>query len=118
MNILIKFPVNYLCNWKSTEPTGTTYICIYIGCSYLAYPIVAPSIESQLVVQALRLNTLSKLTFTDSKRFDSLVQDVFTGVPFKDLQYLELEGALREACQEANLVIIESQVSCMFGTCA
>ena len=66
------------------------------------------------MVQALRLNTLSKLTFADSKRFDSLVKDVFTGVPFKDLEYLELEAALREACQEANLIIIESQVGTDF----
>ncbi len=58
----------------------------------------------------MRLNTLSKLTFADSKRFDSLVQDVFTGVPFKDLEYMELESALREACQEANLMVIETQV--------
>ena len=62
------------------------------------------------MVQALRLNTLSKLTFADSKRFDSLVKDVFTGVPFKDLEYLELDAALREACLEANLIVIESQV--------
>ena len=69
------------------------------------------SVEYQLVVQALRLNTLSKLTFADSKRFDSLVKDVFPGVSFKDLEYLELEAALKEACQEANLMVIESQVS-------
>ena len=69
------------------------------------------SVEYQLVVQALRLNTLSKLTFADSKRFDSLVRDVFPGVSFKDLEYLELEAALKEACHEANLVVIESQVS-------
>ena len=33
-----------------------------------------------LVVQALQLNTLSKLTFADSKRFNSLVADVFVDV--------------------------------------
>ena len=76
----------------------------------LSVATVSTSVESELVVQALRLNTLSKLTFADSKRFDSLVKDVFTGVPFKDLEYLELEAALREACQEANLIVIESQV--------
>ncbi len=71
---------------------------------------VSSGLESQLVVQALRVNTLSKLTFADSKRFDSLVQDVFVGVPFKDIEYLELDKALRDACQDANLVVIESQV--------
>ena len=62
------------------------------------------------MVQALRLNTLSKLTFADSKRFDALVKDVFLGVPFKDVEYMDLENALREACRENNLVVIESQV--------
>ena len=63
------------------------------------------------MVQALRLNTLSKLTFSDSKRFDSLVRDVFRGIPFHDVEYQDLEAALREACQVCNMVIIESQVS-------
>ena len=40
--------------------------------------------EAEIVVQALRLNTLSKLTFTDSIRFDDLVKDVFTGVAFNN----------------------------------
>ena len=74
---------------------------------------VDPSVECRLVVQALRLNTLSKLTFADSKRFDALVKDVFLGVPFKDVEYMDLENALREACQESNLVVIESQVLMM-----
>ena len=62
------------------------------------------------MVQALRLNTLSKLTFADGKRFDALVRDVFPGVPFRDVDYHALETALREACSENNLVVIESQV--------
>lgn len=62
------------------------------------------------MVQALRLNTLSKLTFADSKRFDALVRDVFLGVPFRDVEYEDLEAALRESCLESNLVVIESQV--------
>ena len=62
------------------------------------------------MVQALRLNTLSKLTFADSKRFDALVKDVFLGVPFREVEYKDLEAALREACLESNLVVIESQV--------
>ena len=74
---------------------------------------VDPSVECRLVVQALRLNTLSKLTFADSKRFDALVKDVFLGVPFKDVEYMDLENALQEACQESNLVVIESQVRMM-----
>ena len=62
------------------------------------------------MVQALRLNTLSKLTFADSKRFDSLVKDVFPGVAIKEGGHTDLEKALREVCKEINLIMIEPQV--------
>ena len=47
---------------------------------------VDSELEAKLVVQALRINTLSKLTFTDGSRFDSLVSDVFPGIDFKDIE--------------------------------
>ena len=78
-------------------------------CTLLIFSVEA-AVEYRLVVQALRLNTLSKLTFADGKRFDQLVQDVFPGIPFRDVEYVELESALREACLEQNLVIIDAQV--------
>ena len=62
------------------------------------------------MVQALRLNTLSKLTFADRQSFDALVHDVFTGVEFRDVEYGTLEAALREASREHNLVVIDRQV--------
>ena len=78
---------------------------------HLTLYVVDSGVEYRIVVQALRLNTLSKLTFADSKRFDSLVKDVFPGVPFRDVEYVELEAALREACVEQNLVVIDAQVN-------
>lgn len=68
-------------------------------------------LEAKLVVQALRINTLSKLTFTDSSRFDALVQDVFPGVDFKDIEYEELATAYREVCKEKHLLVNEMQVT-------
>ena len=67
-------------------------------------------VEVRIVVQVLRLNTLSKLTFADSQRFDALVHDVFPGVVFSDVEYGRLETALREAGRDSNLVIIDRQV--------
>ncbi|KAL3878520.1 hypothetical protein ACJMK2_030860 [Sinanodonta woodiana] len=67
-------------------------------------------LETKLVVQALRINTLSKLTFSDSVRFDSLVRDVFPGIEFKDIEYETLAEAIRQVCKETNLVINEMQV--------
>ena len=66
--------------------------------------------EANLVVQALRINTLSKLTFSDSLRFDALVKDVYPGVEFKDIEYENVAAAFREVCKENNLVINENQV--------
>ncbi|TRY83670.1 hypothetical protein DNTS_027964 [Danionella cerebrum] len=66
--------------------------------------------ESRLVVQALRLNTMSKLTFSDCSRFDSLLKDVFPAVDFQDVEYEELRSALLAVYEEANLEIIPSQL--------
>ncbi|RDD40688.1 Cytoplasmic dynein 2 heavy chain 1 [Trichoplax sp. H2] len=67
-------------------------------------------LEGKLVVQALRINTLSKLTFTDSKRFDALIQDVFQGIPFSGTGYEKLAESIRQVCQEFNLSVNERQV--------
>ncbi|XP_058489723.1 dynein cytoplasmic 2 heavy chain 1 isoform X2 [Solea solea] len=66
--------------------------------------------ESSLVVQALRLNTMSKLTFTDSSRFDALVKDVFSGVNFTDVEDQILMQALEHVYKEARLELIPSQL--------
>ncbi|CAG5115632.1 unnamed protein product, partial [Candidula unifasciata] len=68
------------------------------------------ALEAKLVVQALRINTLSKLTFSDGFRFDSLVKDVFPGIEFKDIEYETLGTAFREVCAEHNLIVNEKQV--------
>ena len=67
-------------------------------------------IETNVVVQALRVNTLSKLTFADSKRFDALVLDVFPGVDVKGVEYEQLAEALKSAAQGSNLVIMDTQI--------
>ncbi len=71
---------------------------------------VDESKESTLVVQALRLNTLSKLTFSDSKRFDALVRDVFPGVELHGIIFEHLVEALNESAKELNIILTETQV--------
>ncbi len=70
----------------------------------------AKKTEAEIVVSALRLNTLSKLTFGDSIRFDALVRDVFSGVEFQSAGYEQLKQAVRESCAELGLVVNDSQV--------
>ena len=71
--------------------------------------------EAKLVVQSLRINTLSKLTFSDSARFDGLLRDVFPGVEFKDIEYESLAEAIRAVCKESNLAVNEAQVGWLFS---
>lgn len=72
------------------------------------------SAESSLVVQALRLNTLSKLTFADSRRFDALVADVFAGVQLQSVENPALKQALQESAAELNLEMNEAQIGKSF----
>lgn len=66
------------------------------------------------MVQALRINTLSKLTFSDCARFNALMKDVFPGIEFKDIEYEELAEAIRSVCKEANLRVNEIQVGTLY----
>lgn len=38
---------------------------------------VTPAAEAELLIKAIRVNTLSKLTFDDASRFVGLLNDVF-----------------------------------------
>ena len=44
-------------------------------------------IESELLIKAIRINTLSKLTFTDMRKFKFLLSDIFPGISSKDIVY-------------------------------
>jgi dynein heavy chain 2, cytosolic len=57
---------------------------------------VSPESEKQLLIKAIRVNTLSKLTFEDGQRFVKLLGDIFPGVPSEDIAHAELEAAIKE----------------------
>ena len=67
--------------------------------------------ETVICVQALRLNTLSKLTFIDMQRFEGIIKDVFPGIEPIDVSYEEIESAIKEACKEMHLQIMPRQVA-------
>ena len=66
--------------------------------------------EVEIVVQALRLNTLSKLTFADSVRFDALIRDVFLNVTFNNEGYEDLKNSIRESYADLDLKVNENQI--------
>jgi dynein heavy chain 2 len=50
--------------------------------------------EAVLLIKAIRINTMSKLTYSDGKKFEKLLNDVFPGVECLDIQYPELKLAI------------------------
>eukprot|EP00048_Salpingoeca_helianthica_P012918 m.191084 g.191084 ORF g.191084 m.191084 type:complete len:4245 (+) comp15437_c5_seq48:84-12818(+) len=71
---------------------------------------VPPTVEAELIVQAVRVNTLSKLTYSDALRFDALVKDIFPGTQLADIEYPALTQALRDAYTHLGLQYSEKQV--------
>ena len=67
--------------------------------------------ECELLIKAIRINTLSKLTFTDMRKFKFLLGDIFPGVESKDIVYEEIEGAIRTVIEEMKLSYNEAQVA-------
>ena len=106
-NCLSRLQCSNFYTFSSQSVTCFDYSVMIECCVILS---VNANVEARLVVQAVRVNTLSKLTFADSKRFDALVRDIFPGVDFKGVEYAELADALRAAAQESNLMVMETQV--------
>lgn len=73
---------------------------------------ITEQLEREMLIKAVRVNTLPKLTFDDCVAFLALVGDVFPGVASADIKYMELEAAIREVmCTKPfNLEFDEKQV--------
>ncbi|GMH82520.1 hypothetical protein TrST_g11065 [Triparma strigata] len=68
--------------------------------------------EAELLIKAIRVNTLSKLTYNDTISFLSLIGDIFVGVKSADVEGGELEKAIRQVMVEKPflLSVEDSQV--------
>ena len=66
--------------------------------------------EAELVVQGVRANTISKLTFDDLQQFNSICFDVFNGVNFKEVYNEELTRAMLQVCEELKLSVNQLQL--------
>ena len=67
--------------------------------------------EAELLIKAIRVNTMSKLTFSDSKKFENLMTNIFLGVSVEDVKYEDLTKAISETLKEMNFNYVERQVS-------
>lgn len=67
--------------------------------------------EMEIAVQAIRSNTLSKLTVSDGKRFDMLILDVFPNTNAATVVHPSLEEKLREAFSTNGFVANDRQIA-------
>ena len=68
---------------------------------------IAPATEYEILIKAVRVNTLSKLTFGDTSKFLALIGDVFPGVHSSDIAGGDLEVAIREVMKEKPFFLVE-----------
>ena len=64
--------------------------------------------EAGLLIKAIRINTMSKLTYTDSRKFTGLCDDLFPGVEIEDIIYESLTKAIHETLEEMRLDRVDS----------
>lgn len=67
-------------------------------------------IESEIILQSLYINTLSKLTFDDTRLFSGLINDIFPGCEGREVTYAEMEEAIKKAVNFLGLQWIPSQI--------
>ena len=72
--------------------------------------VIDESLESQLLVRALRVCTLPKLAHVDVARFNALVGDVFVGVRVDDSGDANMEAAIRAAMSDMGLEVVDAHV--------
>lgn len=56
-----------------------------------------------MLIKSIRVNTISKLTYTDSRKYEYLQADMFPGIKSEDIAYEKLHEAIRESLKELKL---------------
>lgn len=96
---------------SSTVPCSSRRVAIKAPSSTTASRCAPHSVgAAQVLIRALRINTLSKLTHGDTAAFNSLVNDVFPGATVSDVAYDELEAAVKAVLAEEKLEVLPLQV--------
>uniref|UniRef100_A0AC35UGK5 Cytoplasmic dynein 2 heavy chain 1 n=1 Tax=Rhabditophanes sp. KR3021 TaxID=114890 RepID=A0AC35UGK5_9BILA len=70
--------------------------------------------EAKVVVQALCLNTLSKLTYLDAIKFQALLGDIFHDVPTKSAEFPYLLESLKKVSDEKGIALSPNQIKKIF----
>ncbi|KAL3101915.1 hypothetical protein niasHS_003324 [Heterodera schachtii] len=70
--------------------------------------------ETEMVVQQLQLNTLSKLTFADARRFRVLLDGIFPGTKREAAQFADLVEPIRKASEHFQMRTTNAQLQKLF----
>jgi dynein heavy chain 2 len=68
---------------------------------------VTEEMEYEILIKAVRVNTLSKLTFQDTAKFLALIGDIFPGIKSADITGGELEEAIIQVMKEKPFFCVE-----------
>lgn len=68
---------------------------------------ISTDLEYEILIKAVRVNTLSKLTYADTNKFLALVADVFPGIKSADISGGELEEAIVQVMKEKPFFLVE-----------
>lgn len=62
------------------------------------------------MIKTIRINTMSKLTYADSIKFEGILADMFPGVKSEDISYEELTEAIKATLGEMKIMHVDTQV--------
>jgi dynein heavy chain 2 len=63
--------------------------------------------EALILIKSIRVNTISKLTYGDSYKYEYLQRDMFPSIQTKEIDYGKLVDAIKESLSELKLLYIE-----------
>lgn len=66
--------------------------------------------ESEIIIKALSVNTISKLTSDDASVFEGILSDIFPNIVAPSINYSDLEKAIKDVLTEKHLQIIPTQI--------
>ena len=66
--------------------------------------------ESLILIKAIRVNTISKMTYEDAIKYESLQADMFPGIKSADIDYEQLSEAVAATIKTQNLQHIDKQI--------
>ena len=66
--------------------------------------------EALLLIKSIRVNTISKLTYSDAYKYEALQADMFPGIKSEDIAYEKLTEAINKTIADNKLQLIDKQV--------